>query len=141
MAIQLPWIGYRDEMKYKRLALQEAGFNIESTINMEFGLTLIQRQTYPVVIVQDWSPTGELELSAGIAYWNSPSADPTRLTYAFLKKVRSLSNYRLTPIVIPHFLDNEDAKRLQLDNSVELIDLVHSESVTGCMVDAVRKHI
>jgi hypothetical protein len=136
MRTQLPWLGYRYEMKYQLTALQEAGFDIESTGDMNSGLTLIQKRVYPVVIVQDWSPTGGLTLPPGI-----DTNDPTELTKYFLTQIRGLPDYTQTPIIVPHLLHSNDAKRLQIDDLVDLVDVPHARSVSGCITDAVRKYI
>jgi hypothetical protein len=135
MNIDIPWIGYNPSMAFQKVPLEQAGFNVMSTPNMQSGLDLIQRKLYPLVIVQDWIPTGGLSFPVEI-----PRSDPAQMTRHFLAQVRTLPGYKEKPIIVPYYR-GEDQEKLKLDDFVDPINMLDAESATLCILDAIRKRL
>jgi len=134
--VQLPWIGYRFEMGSYTRKLEAAGFVVEKTRDASSALTLVQQRKYPLLIVQDWFPAGNLDLPDGFDERN-----PASLTVHFLRQLRTLSHYRDKPVIVTHFLDNSDAEKLRVDDRVFLFDSLNDSSGFDGLVQAVRSHL
>lgn len=90
MRPSIPWIGYAYEMMYHRKDLQEKGFDVKEFANVSSGLSSLQQNNYPLIIVQyRFNDIQGLELPKGV-----DTNDPTAITCSVIQSIREINTER-----------------------------------------------